>query len=268
MKIISGAECNIGNVRENNEDNLYLNGLFLSEAERETPKAYEKACEDKLQFYAVCDGMGGEEYGEKASFIAVETLEKYHKMLAGMQYHSLSKYTDMYFQEVNSKICEIDRDYRSGTTIALFISEGEKVHILNIGDSRVYRYRHNKLTQLSEDHTPAVRAYKMGLIKKEDIKNHPHRNQLTQYLGIAPEEQTLVPFRMEIKPKSGDRFLICSDGLNDMLTDAELSAILKESKTPAAAVKTLVESANEKGGKDNITAIVLDIEVNKKFLWF
>ena len=271
MKIISAAECNIGNLRENNEDNLYYNGIYLSETEREIPASYEKICQDNLQFYAVCDGMGGEEHGEDASLIAVEVLGKYHKMLSEMKYHSLTKYIDMYFSEVNSQICEARKECdncRIGTTIALVVVEEENLHVINIGDSRVYKFRMNKLQQLSEDHTPAVRAYQMGTITKEEMKTHPHRNKLTQYLGLAPEELNINPSRVQIKAKNKDRILICSDGLTDMLSDNEISKILKMSKTPKAAAKILVDRAKANGGRDNITAIVLDIKKDKKFLWF
>lgn len=271
MKVISAAACNIGNLRENNEDNLYYNGAYLSEAERDIPVSQDKVCMDNLQLYAVCDGMGGEEQGEIASLIAVKVLSKYQKMLNETNYHSLSKYMDMYFSEVNSQICGVRKEYghcRIGTTIALLAVEGGNIHIINIGDSRVYQFRHNKLKQLSEDHTPAARAYQMGTITKEEIKTHPHRNKLTQYLGLAPEEQNITPSRMQMKAKNNDRFLICSDGVTDMLSDSDISKILKTSKTPKAAVKILVERAKANGGRDNITAIILDMKTEKKFLWF
>lgn len=268
MKVISAIECDIGNLRSNNEDNFYYNGTYLNVSERDIPASSEKICEDNLQFYAVCDGMGGEAHGEDASLIAVKVLSKYHRMLSKMKYHNLTKYIDMYFSEVNNRICEVRKEHdncRIGTTIALLAAEGENLHIINIGDSRVYKFRHNKLRQISEDHTPAVRAYRMGMITKEEMKTYPHRNKLTQYLGLAPEELNINPFRIQLKAKNNDRFLICSDGITDMLSDDEILQILKISRTPKEAAKALAESAKANGGRDNITAIVSDIKTGRRF---
>ena len=271
MKVISAIACNIGKIRENNEDNFYYNGKYLYENERDIPCFYDGNSKDDLQFYAVCDGMGGEAHGEEASLIAVEVLSKYHKKLSDRKYHSLDRYMDMYFSEVNSQISEVRTKYsnfRSGTTIAMVIVEDETIHIVNIGDSRVYKLKNNNLYQISEDHTPAVRAYMLGAITKDEIKTHPHRNKLTQYLGLGPDEFKIVPTRVHMKARDNDRFLICSDGVTDMVSDKEIETILRAEDTPKGAVKVLVDRAMQNGGRDNITAIVLDIKKDKKFLWF
>lgn len=271
MKVLSAVASNIGNLRESNEDNFYFNGTFLTQENRDFPTAQSDICSDGLQFYAICDGMGGEEQGEDASLIAVSVLKKYHKKLLSTKYHNLDKYIDMYLAEVNTQICELRKENdncRIGTTIAMFVVEGESIHIINIGDSRIYKLSRSKLIQLTEDHTPAVRAFKMGLIKEEDIKTHPHRNKLTQYLGLGPEEMTIIPSRLNIKSKNNERFLICSDGITDMIDDSEIKRILRENKSPELATKKLIEKAKANGGRDNITAIVLDIKKENKFLWF
>ncbi len=271
MNVISAVECSIGKLRDNNEDNFYYNGVYLTENETEFSDGQNISIDNNLQIYAVCDGMGGEEFGEEASLIAVTSLLKYHKKLNDMKYHSLNKYIDMYFAEVNSQICELRKERgncRIGTTIALLILEGTNIHIINIGDSRIYKFKGSKLEQLTEDHTPAERAYQMGVIKKEQIKTHPHRNKLTQYLGLAPEELQLNPFRMQLKAKNNERFLVCSDGVTDMLSDEEISKILKMSKTPSAAAKILIDRAKVNGGRDNITAIVVDVKKTNGFSLF
>lgn len=271
MKIVSTVASDLGNLRKSNEDNFYFNGTFLTQEDRDFSMLQNGVCSDKLQFYAICDGMGGEERGEDASFIAVKVLGKYHKMLTKMKYHSLEKYVDMYLAEVNTQICaqrKENRYCRIGTTIALFVVEGEYIHIINIGDSRIYKLRHNKLIQLTKDHTPAVRAFELGFIKKEDIKTHPHRHKLTQYLGLGPEEMTVTPSRLTIKSKNNERFLMCSDGVTDMIDDFEIKKILRENKIPEIATQKIIEKAKENGGRDNITAIVLDIKKENKFLWF
>ena len=263
MKIKSAIISDIGNIRSNNEDNFYYNGIYLTQNDCAIPINYSSECRDDLQFYAVCDGMGGEEMGEEASFLAVYILEKYQKKLKEITYHSLSKYMDMYLAEVTAQITSFRKangNCRMGTTIALLVIEKEMLHIFNIGDSRIYLLRSGRLKQLTEDHTPAMRAFQIGIITKEEMKCHPHRNKLTQYLGIALEELTLMPFYMELKPRNKDRIFICSDGVTDMMEEECVRKILMEQKDSESAVNRLVEKAKANGGRDNITAIVLDVE--------
>lgn len=263
MKVISAVGADIGNLRENNEDNFYYNGIILSESDSGEVIVHSDIRNDKLQFYAICDGMGGEEQGEVASNIAVSTLKKYQQMMNEIKYHDFDKYIDMYLAETNTRICEVrheNNNCRIGTTIALIFIENETLHITNVGDSRIYQLKRNRLLQISEDHTSAMRAYKMGSIKKEEIKTHPHRNKLTQYLGLFPEEMTIQPFNLKLKAKNKDRFLICSDGLTDMVSEDDICKIIRKSSSPEEAVRHLVEKAKAGGGRDNITAMVLTVE--------
>ncbi|HHW47064.1 MAG TPA: serine/threonine-protein phosphatase [Clostridiaceae bacterium] len=271
LEVFSAVGTHIGRVRENNEDNFYYNGIYLNESNREIPAIFSEKRESEIQIYAVCDGMGGEESGEVASLIAVHTLTKYQEMLNNIKYHSFDKYIEMYLSEVNNLICEKSKQIggkRIGTTIAMLCIEGNIVHIYSIGDSRVYLMRNKRMKQITEDHTQAMRSVKMGIITMEEAKTHPHRHKLTQYLGIAPEEMIFKPYCFKKKAKNGDLFLLCSDGVSDMLEDYEIEHILKQKKSEKAIVSDLIGSALKKGGRDNITAMVIRICRKKSLFGF
>jgi S-DNA-T family DNA segregation ATPase FtsK/SpoIIIE len=155
-------------------------------------------------------------------------------------------------------------DGRMGTTVALLCVFHGKIHLYNIGDSRIYHFRRGKLEQLSEDHTPVFCAVKMGLMTKEQARKHPHRSKLTQHLGIAEKEMIVKPFRKTVKPKENDVFLLCSDGLTDMVDDAGIENMLRLQNNADGAVKALIDTALENGGRDNICIILIKLEKKKR----
>ena len=267
---ISAAVCvNIGLKRENNEDNFYFNGIFLSEKTRDKPAEFVTFCPDKRQFYAVCDGMGGEQLGELASFIAAETLHGCAEILRQNKKKNLDKGIEDYITQANGFIFEAQKTNgasRIGTTLAMLALENKTAHIYNVGDSRVYRFRKNKLEQLSSDHTAVANMVKVGAITPEQAKTHPRRNSLTQYMGINPDEMIIQAYKTSVKIKEKDVFLLCSDGLTDMLEDEEIENILSETVgvSPDESACRLVKKALENGGKDNTTVIILTY--NRK-LW-
>ena len=252
----------VGKKRENNEDNFYLNGTYKRVPDE---LRYEKSdLIYKRGIFAVCDGMGGEEYGEKASLFAVETLKEY-------QEKEFSFYIQEYIENANQKICDFmeeNNGVRSGTTLALLYIENHHAVSYNVGDSRVYLFRNGTLTQLSEDHTGAARMIKMGVLTKEQAKKHRDRNLLTQYLGIFPEELIIQAHKSEvIELLPNDIFLLCSDGLTDMLEDDEIATILEKEKSVAEYAIALKEAALANGGKDNVTVgIIKNMEKPKGIL--
>ena len=270
QSITAAASVNMGKKRENNEDNLYFNGEFLTEETRENSADFDTVCSDRQQFYAICDGMGGEQLGELASMIAVETLHKY----ANLRRHNdnnggknIDAEWERCIHEANGLVCEAQKSRganRIGTTLALLAVENKFAHLYNVGDSRIYLFRKGKLKQVSFDHTPVAKMVKMGIITPEQARVHPHRNRLTQYVGINPEEMVIEVHKSIIEIKNRDIFLLCSDGLTDMLDDAEISHILKKTGRPAEAVRQLMDGVLSRNGKDNITIIVL---AYKRSMW-
>jgi len=258
--ISAAASVNIGKHRANNEDNLYFNGIFLTAETREKPVDFEIICGEKRQFYAVCDGMGGEQMGELASLITVETLHKYAELLKREPESKMDSQLERFITEANGLICGAQKSRganRIGTTLAMLAIDDRMADLYNIGDSRIYLLRKGRWEQLSEDHTAVARSVKLGIITPEQAKTHPHRNHLTQYMGIDAAETVIEAHRNTIQMKNNDIFLLCSDGLTDMIDESEICVILSKAGSPAEAARQLVDAALSRNGKDNITVVVL-----------
>jgi serine/threonine protein phosphatase PrpC len=256
----AAAQVDKGRKRENNEDNLYFNGVFLTEQAREQPAQFATEPNSGAQIYAVCDGMGGEQMGETASLLAAQAIDQYAADIKTAPIKETDGVVLDCIAEANRLICEARQGAgvgRIGTTLALLALKGRRAFVYNVGDSRVYLLRETRLRQLSEDHTAVMQMIKHGVLTPEQAKSHPRRNSLTQYVGIEPEEMVIEPYAATLKTKRGDMFLLCSDGLTDLLDDSELEGILCENSRPDDAVTRLVEMALERGGKDNITVIAV-----------
>ena len=254
--IHSAVASNIGNIREKNEDSFFLDGITLDPSVKGTVIASNKSTNG---LFAVCDGMGGEVSGEVASMIAVSTLGKfYQKAREGKV--SFTSMIDSYTEEANARICDEmlkNGGQRMGTTYVMLLIEDNTAYIYNIGDSRAYLLRDRKLTQLSHDHTQIRQLLKMNILTPEEAKTHPERNRLTQHLGIFPEEMIIEPYVVApIAIMSGDTFLLCSDGLTDMLTDNEIEGIMNKLTDPKEMTEKLAEESLLQGGKDNVTVLV------------
>lgn len=263
----SYTATNVGRVRNNNEDNFYVNGIYKIDTEQRN-KAVQNTGINTRNLYAVCDGMGGEEFGEKASFIGVSTLAEYQ----GEDFNSL---LNDYVEKANRKICDLINENnggRSGTTFAALYIENDRAKAYNVGDSRVYMLRQGRLKQLSVDHTRIQQLLNMGLITPEKAKTHKDRHVITQHLGIFPNEMILSPHASEeIILQNNDVFLLCSDGLTDMLSDEQIEQIMSEQKDVKKCVESLIVNALANGGKDNVTAQVIRCvkpKVSKRFLLF
>ena len=256
IKIESTVITHVGLVRKKNEDNYFINGRSKSD----NTVTAEGFVDNKLRdtyLFGVFDGMGGENSGEIASMIAAKTLTEY--MSTDFRY----TITD-YVQRANKYICdEIMRNkgVRIGTTIAMLYFRDNKVVAYNMGDSRVYLLRKEDLYLMTEDHTEAQRLVKIGAMDEETAKHHKSRNKLTQHLGIFPNELVIEPYiSKELKLKKNDIFLVCSDGLSDMVSDDDIRDIMARTDldTPGIA-KELSATAQENGGKDNTTVIVIKV---------
>lgn len=243
--------CSIGHVRKNNEDNFYFDGASLTEENNGLNGIISKKhlLESEICF-AVFDGMGGEEYGEKASFSAVDTMRK--RMSLKKTYVSGPR---MLLQnlctEMNRSVCERQQELhtsRMGTTAAILLFVPDEVYACNLGDSRIYRLRDNEFSQVSVD----------------DVEKQPpevrHKPYLTQHLGIPEEDLTLEPHILKCELKKGDIFLICSDGLTDMMTNMDICETLRQHISVKRMVKHLINGALRNGGRDNTTVIVVAVD--------
>jgi protein phosphatase len=235
----------VGRRRENNQDRLLL------DAERGV--------------YAVADGMGGHAAGEVASHIAIEALSeavdgnRLGRDAANTQ--ETANRLESAFLEGNRRICEsvVTRgEWRGmGTTIVALVALEDRVVIGHVGDSRAYVLRDDELQRLTNDHSWVCEQVRLGLLTDEEAKRHPMRNIITRALGNR-EELEVETTEEPVRP--GDVFLLCSDGLNSMLGDDEIREILDQHRDdPEKACRALVDAANEQGGEDNVTVVILAV---------
>jgi protein phosphatase len=257
---------NKGLIRENNEDNFYVNGRYMNETERECELEFSVESSKYNQIFAVCDGMGGEAKGELASFIAAKTLENLDVDLNGEEAPNISYKTNVinnYVRLTNLYLCEVmqkDIKGRMGSTLSGLHIFGDNAITFNIGDSRVYILRDNELRQLTLDHTEAQRLIRLGVIDEEQAKQHKSKHQLTRHFGILAHEGVLeADIGDELKIKKDDVFLICSDGLTDMLADTNIKDVLTKTQNTNEIHISLVQEALKMGGYDNITVIILKV---------
>lgn len=246
-----------GVIRETNEDNLFIDegiGLFI-----------------------VADGMGGHQAGEVASEMAVkvisssikETLQRHSKITAPSAHNNrngglnmiIKKSVSKANKEISGKSREDSLLSGMGTTVVLAMFNDNKLYIANVGDSRAYLARNNKIKQLTEDHSKVAKLVKWGIITKEEAKVHPERNILTRALGVSQVDADIKTINM----KDDDYILLCSDGLTDMLTDEEIRDVIT---SPNSSVDNkcseLINRANEKGGEDNITVLIINFKRREK----
>ncbi len=227
MKIKYSAITGKGKVRKKNQDRIYVrnnNSNVLSSEEQ--------------PIFAVFDGMGGEQYGEVASEIAYNTVKDNAGMVSNTKICILiNEYICSYMQKNNI--------FRMGTTAAIVEFLNDNVYTCNVGDTRIYRVANNEIEQLSVDHVVNTGRYKT-------------RRVLTQYLGIPENEVMIEPYERKTTINIGDIFLLCSDGLTDMVTDEVILEIIRKNNIETLAQK-LYDVALANGGKDNISVIVCKV---------
>ncbi len=209
------------------------------------------------RFFVVADGMGGHAGGQEASKIATEVIKA----------HLLEKWDSDLDSEILLKEA-IDRSNQSiledqqshperadmGTTVVVLIFRNDQSWCAHVGDSRLYRLRDSQLEQITEDHTWVGFALKAGEISKEQAKFHPWRHVLSQCLG-RKDLQRIDIQKLDIR--SGDRLLICSDGLTEEVSDEQIQNFLAQKETCEEAGSELILAAKEAGGSDNITVVIV-----------
>lgn len=267
MKKLRANVCAVthaGRIRKENEDNYDLNGRMTSTGDLKKGSAFVQSMSEPFHL-SVCDGMGGESYGELASGIAVETIAAHASNIyeSGEDFSfAISNCLD----DANSRICaEINaRGKRMGTTLAAIYAVKGNVYCVNIGDTRVYHYSKGILEQISFDHTHAQTIVDAGEVSQDNIGRIPDAKRLTRHLGVFPEEGNLSPNISVIDDvDDGDIILLCSDGLTDMLSDNEITEILSTAENSQTAASKLIRKALEKGGKDNVTVMTAFMNVEE-----
>jgi protein phosphatase len=231
--VLVGSRTDVGQLREHNEDSLLV----------------------KPPLYVIADGMGGHAAGEVASELAIKTFEEAY--IDGVDANTLKRTV----AEANTAILKGARDglgrIGMGTTLTALVIEEDYALIAQIGDSRAYHMQNNVLRQATRDHSLVEELLADGQITEQEALIHPNRSVITRALGLESHVQADI---YELRLHEGDRFLLCSDGLNGMLDHESIETILLDNPDPQIAADTLVEAANIAGGFDNITVIVINVE--------
>lgn len=230
MRVTFGVATDIGRARERNEDS------YLAQE----------------PLFAVADGMGGHRAGDVASALALQTLQD---IAASGDWDGLVDQV----RKANRVVFDRSTGDRSlsgmGTTLTAALIGDSAVRLVHVGDSRAYLVRDGELRMLTEDHTLVQRMVREGKISAEEAGNHPQRSILTRALGV---EEDVPVDEVSVEPRSGDRILLCTDGLTGMMRDASIAEILQNTPDPQEAAEKLVNAANRAGGLDNITVLILD----------
>ena len=227
---------------------------------------------DDGYLFIVADGMGGMAAGEVASRLAISTSLKLFQRSEKWGFRVNHREARELFDRINRDLQEIDKalteqsaaDRRllgMGTTLTAAYSMGVDLFIVHLGDSRVYLHRDGILRQLTKDHTVAQAMADAGHISPEDVRHHVKRNALTNFLG-GHNGKVRADLRW-LRLADGDRLLLCSDGLNEMVDDASIARILGRRATVREAAQSLLDEALDRGGKDNITIIVAGYQITK-----
>ena len=226
-------------------------------------QANEDFCGDKMtvngHVVVVCDGMGGHVGGATASKIAVNSIiEFFEKEPADNIYVGISKAFQFANEQVYGNAITQPELKGMGTTGTVLVIRDEGCYIGHVGDSRIYIKSDGKLHRLTKDHSFVQGLVDQGIISDDDAESHPKKNQILKALGIAPEVEATI-CATPIQPKSGDTFLLCSDGLNGMVKDPVIEGFVDPDSVQLSA-QNLINAANLAGGTDNITASLVCIK--------
>ena len=230
-----GAETDVGLVREANQDAMLVTDWF----------------------FAVADGMGGHQGGEVASAVAVETLREAvdepstDSLVAGVLEANVS---------IIERAAEEPNLRGMGTTLCAIALVGQnddrRLAVVNVGDSRVYRFAADEMEQVTEDHSYVEGLVREGYITPEEAEVHPQRNILTRALGVNRE---LIVDNWELPIRHGDRFVLCSDGLFNEVHNDQIAATLRRLADPGEAARDLVRQAKDSGARDNVTVVIVEV---------
>jgi protein phosphatase len=243
------GETNVGRKRNHNEDNF---GIMV-----------------EYGLFMVADGMGGHASGEVASKMAVDAMQDFfaqtqddpertwpYKMDRSKGYEENRLITGI--KLANLRIYETaQREAKKrgmGTTFVGIFTANDGVYVAHVGDSRVYRFREGRLEMLTEDHSLLNDYIKMKRLTPEEIANFPHKNVIVRALGM--KDTVKVDTRFEV-PQLNDLYVLCSDGLSGPVSDHEMAQILTEHQDIQVATSKLIERANENGGPDNVTCVLV-----------
>lgn len=248
---------NKGRVRAVNEDNFYADILGIR-GKSELCGHRILSCSDSYIF-GVCDGMGGEQFGDTASEIAAGTMMEFSDQIKKSALKDLHNAVNEYAREANRRICRMAWERSadmSGSTFVMICVRGDTIYPFSMGDSRIYFRVGSELRQISEDQTVAAKKLKANIYSEEEARISTDSHKITTFLGVDSGNIGLNAIACEPLDLSRGEILLCSDGLTDMCKDEEICWCLTKYGDDFVA-QHLVELALKNGGKDNVTCMVI-----------
>lgn len=251
LEAACGSYIGVGRIK--NEDNFYFNKKHLPQDNKGLKHPIKCSIDtSELSVFAVFDGMGGHTAGDMASLLASEILSDDMKKSEDLVVNEKIFFSE-FCKHANDKIVELSNKLQAvttGTTVAALSFSQEDVVLCNVGDSKVFRIRDSQMLQISNDHTDEKIMQSMGINKKP---------VLLQYLGMPEKDMMIDPYISRGSVKSGDVFVICSDGVTDALSFAEIFRFIEGSDTPENAVISILSEVELKCGNDNSTIIIIKV---------
>lgn len=247
LTIAASIQTDPGCIRESNEDS----GRHVSPRDNETLAA-------RGRLTVVADGMGGHASGEVASAMAVDLIGEVYYSEPGLSpQEALRKAVETANAEIYEASLTDEKLEGMGTTLVALAIIGDTAFSAHVGDSRLYRMRAQKLETLTLDHSQVMEMVQHGIITMEQARNHDDKNVILRAVGTQPEVEVEVSDLFKVEP--GDTFLLCSDGLNDMLEDSEIESILAAESDEYSAAARLIQAAKDNGGHDNVTVGIVSV---------
>ena len=260
-----------GRVRSSNEDQFLIAELTKAMRVWQTslPEPKVQVGEERAHLFLVADGMGGHQAGERASALAVAAIEhftlnsfKWFFGTDGIEARKVLAQFQSAFSQADAEIAEKAAAHPElrgmGTTVTMAFQLGAQLCVVHAGDSRAYLHREHELHQLTKDHTLVADLIRTGVIQPDQAAGHRLRHVITNVVG-GPDAGVKVEARA-LQLQDGDRLLLCSDGLTEMVTDETIAATLDAERIAEAAAKTLLARANEGAANDNITLVVVSFD--------
>lgn len=272
MQVEFGAMTHTGKVRPNNEDHYLIARQRKSlETVRTSLSRQDDLTRAEVVGYlmVVADGVGGAAAGERASAIVLNAVEKYVLLTARWFLRNDEVADQTLLDALGDGLARLDRALLEAadkdpslagmaTTMTAARSVGTDLLLVHVGDSRAYLFHDDRLEQMTRDHTLAQELVDHGLLRRDEMRHHEMRNRLTQAIGGGGGSAGVRGEIHKLQLADGDRLLLCTDGLHDLVSDEQIAELLRQHRNPDEACQALTHAALEQGGRDNVTVVIAD----------
>jgi protein phosphatase len=246
-RVIASLVTDVGCTRDTNEDCC-----------RVVQPSDDSLLARKGVLVVIADGMGGHQAGEVASHVAIETIERSYYSARGDPREALKSAFREASREIHSFASMRAEFHGMGSTCTALVIQGGAAHAAHVGDTRLYLVRAGAIYRLTDDHSAVYEMVKQGLISQDEARHHPERNVILRALGGHPDVEVST-WEQPLPVQAGDQFVVCSDGLHDLVSDDEIRQVVLARRL-AEACEALVDLARTRGGSDNITVAVVRID--------